>query len=228
MILSRTQQRCSRSHKKDADGPAHPATAKPASGSRFKFTPRSWKKSSSAPLRGGGASPAGFSAAAATAGHALEGDSGSDSDGTDTLDDSDTEDDIDDDEEEGENADDDTDEEDLSDRRSSAEASRAVVATTRAEFVPNDDDDDDINGRVVWVLKSGEEAKLEGMDMTQDLRIKVGFAPADGSSLCRWVRFFFLFGLGHMIGWDGMGWDRMRSRVSTECWFDLATSYGGR
>ncbi|CAN0561936.1 unnamed protein product, partial [Ectocarpus sp. 12 AP-2014] len=40
------------------------------------------------------------------------------------------------------------------------------------------------NGRVMWVLKSGEEAKLEGMDPTRHLRLRVGFAPTDGSSSC--------------------------------------------
>lgn len=42
--------------------------------------------------------------------------------------------------------------------------------------------------RVIWVLKSGEVAKLEGMDVSRNLKIRVGFAPADGSSSCRSVR----------------------------------------
>lgn len=39
--------------------------------------------------------------------------------------------------------------------------------------------------RVLWVLKSGEEVKLEGMDMTRPLHLKVGFAGGRGSSFVR-------------------------------------------
>ena len=38
---------------------------------------------------------------------------------------------------------------------------------------------------LVWVLKSGEEVKLEGMDMSRPLHIKVGFAGGLGSSSVR-------------------------------------------
>lgn len=182
-----------RSHKRDADGSTYPASAKSASGSRFKFTPRSWKKSSSAPIRGG-APPAGFAAtatAAAAGDAAAEGDSGSDSDDTDGLDDSDTDDDDVEEEEEHADTDDDEDEEqeefEESDRRSSADAGSARAVATRAEYGRSNDNDNDNDGRVMWVLKSGEEAKLEGMDMTRNLRLRVGFAPADGSSSCRFV-----------------------------------------
>lgn len=177
------------------DGSTHPASARSASGSRFKFTPKAWRRNSSAPPRGGVA-PAGFAAAAAALdGGAPEGNSGSDSDGTDTLDDdSDTDDDVDDDEEEDEEEDEhgDTDdngeeegESEGSARRSSAEAGAAAAAVAaRAEYGRNSDECGD---RVMWVLKSGEEAKLEGMDMTRNLRLRVGFAPVDGCSSCRFV-----------------------------------------
>ena len=194
-----------RSNKKDADGSTYPASAKSASGSRFKFTPRSWKKSSSAPIRGGGVSPAGFAAAGSDA---LEGNLGSDSDDTDGLDDDDsaTDEDIDGEEEELVDTEDEEEESEESDRRSSADAggsgssSAGAAAVVVAAAVTKNSGSIDDSGRMMWVLKSGEEAKLEGMDMTQNLRLRVGFAPADGSSVCRYSQtsvkdtpvFFFL------------------------------------
>lgn len=34
--------------------------------------------------------------------------------------------------------------------------------------------------QILWVLKSGQEAKLEGMDMHRSLHVRVGFAPVEG------------------------------------------------
>lgn len=36
---------------------------------------------------------------------------------------------------------------------------------------------------VLWVLRSGEEAKLEGLDLTRPLYVRVGFAPVDDYTL---------------------------------------------
>lgn len=133
-------------------------------------------------------SPAGFAAAAADGG-ALEGNVGSDTDDdTDGLDDSDTDDGVDEEEEEGHVDTDDDDEEETeeSDRRSSATDAGSAVVDARAEHGRRSGS---VDGRVMWVLKSGEEAKLEGMDMTRNLRLRVGFAPADGSSSCRFAFF---------------------------------------
>lgn len=128
----------------------------------------------------------GFTAAAA--GGATEGDSDSDTDDTDASGDSDTDDDVDEEEEEHMDTEDEEEESEESDRRSSADAGNTrdatTVVNTRAEIGRNSDAD----GRVLWVLKSGEEVKLEGMDMTRNLRLRVGFAPVDGSSSCRFVR----------------------------------------
>lgn len=41
------------------------------------------------------------------------------------------------------------------------------------------------NAKVLWLLKSGEEAKLEGMDMNRPLHVRVGFAPSTGTVQCR-------------------------------------------
>lgn len=38
---------------------------------------------------------------------------------------------------------------------------------------------------VLWVLKSGEEAKLEGLDLMRSLHVRVGFAPLDDYSSVR-------------------------------------------
>lgn len=49
--------------------------------------------------------------------------------------------------------------------------------------------------RVLWLIKSGEEAKLEGMDLTRPLYVRVGFAPVDDyqNVRCWYPPFLFFF-----------------------------------
>lgn len=156
------------SPKRDSDGSARPrSSASP--GSKFRFTPKSWKKGSGSPFREGGGDVSG------SGGNSVDSDSDDDGDDDDEVTTDDTDTDLEQhDEEEMEQ------EERELDRLSAigAASDGAVATGAGAGGPPN-------NGRVVWVLKSGEEAKLEGMDTTRHLRLRVGFAPADGSSSCR-------------------------------------------
>lgn len=145
-----------------------------SAGSKFKF---GWKSSSSAPHRAG-VSPVGRGGVrgGSDASHALDEDSADDEDDTD-MDDTDTATDT---EVEHHDADDEALEEEEAelDRLSAIAGGSGGGAADSAGVAEQD-------GRVLWVLKSGEEAKLEGMDMTRHLRIRIGFAPADGTSSCR-------------------------------------------
>ncbi|CAN0288267.1 unnamed protein product [Ectocarpus sp. 12 AP-2014] len=171
------------SPKRDSGGSGRPRSSA-SSGSKFRFTPKSWKKGSGAPFREGGGDGSG-SGGSGGAEDVKKLDSDSDDDDDDD-DDEVTTDDTDTDLEQHDDEEMEIEEQEL-DRLSAIGTTiggggggggdGVVVAGAGSGGPPN-------NGRVMWVLKSGEEAKLEGMDPTRHLRLRVGFAPADGSSCC--------------------------------------------
>lgn len=100
----------------------------------------------------------------------------------------------DDDDDDDDYSDTDTDEDLLrDDSLRSAESLSGVAATAATAAAPSlssagsiqgggKSSDDGGEKRVLWVLKSGEEAKLEGMDLRRPLFVKVGFAAAGEGS----------------------------------------------
>lgn len=77
------------------------------------------------------------------------------------------------------------DEDSLDDSSSSDEDNEDFIEDHSASPSGTTSNDQTQSTKVLWVLKSGEEVKLEGMDLTRPLHIRVGFASADGIDSCR-------------------------------------------